>query len=123
MLKVSLFLTLSMTFILSTAGVALGGAVPGNFAEVIPGKIYRGAQPNLENLISLAFDYKIKTVLDLRVGNVENEENQVTALKMNFVRAAMPAWLPQMLGEKPDEATVMKALSVINDPSLQPVFV
>src|SRR5258707_11747340 len=38
----------------------------GNVHEVIPGKLYRGAQPSAESLETLIHKHKIRTVLNVR---------------------------------------------------------
>src|SRR6516225_2065069 len=38
----------------------------GNVHEVIPGRLYRGAQPSAQSLETLIHQYKIRTVLNVR---------------------------------------------------------
>lgn len=44
----------------------LGIQLVGNFSEVIPGQLYRSAQPSAEDIAHYAKEYGIKTIVNLR---------------------------------------------------------
>lgn len=61
-------------------GGYLGGIqLFGNFAEVVPGELYRAAQPSPSDLKRYARDYGIKTVLNLRGGRPGEESYEAGA--------------------------------------------
>jgi protein tyrosine/serine phosphatase len=64
------FLKWPVRLVLAAALLVLGhagiGQLTGNFHEVIPGELYRSAQPSGSDIATYAHDYGIKTILNLR---------------------------------------------------------
>lgn len=97
-----------------------------NFHEVVPGKLYRGAQPSYEEIKALKAQ-GVKTILDLRKDDslfedhtitIEDEEKFAQSLGMNFVSVPLDGF------DAPKDSDINTIeYNVLNNPSLQPVFV
>ena len=117
-------LFLATLTILLTFGHTAFAALPPNFSEVDPGKVYRGGQPRSPDFVTLAIDYKIKTIIDLRTGDVNEEKQQAEALGMTVVSAPISAGVWDMITSgAPDARTVQLVESTLSDPAKQPVFI
>lgn len=111
---------LAIWALLPLAVLAASPTAPGvhNFTEVDE-HIYRGGQPTVEGLKSLA-KLGVKTVIDLRASEQLDEKKQVEALGMKYLHFSMPA-----LSAPPDER-VAEVLKVLEDPTAStnwPVFI
>lgn len=72
------------------AGAFLGyRQLSGNFHTVVPGVVYRSAQPSAEQLTEYIRDHGIRSIIDLRgapkPGSARYEAEYVTAQKLNVV--------------------------------------
>src|SRR5689334_13705495 len=86
-----------------------------NFGKV-DDDYYRGAQPEGRDYEDLAA-IGVKTVIDLTRDGKRNEKMLVEKAGMTFFR------IPLTTSERPADAAVKQFLSIVNDPSKQPVYV
>jgi protein tyrosine/serine phosphatase len=88
-----------------------------NFHQV-NAQLYRGAQPRPGGLTQLA-RLGVKTIINLRADDdrADIEEQAARTLGLNYYNVPLPGL------HRPDDAKVERALDLINDPRLQPVFV
>ena len=87
-----------------------------NFGRV-DANYYRGAQPSARQYEDLAA-LGIRTVIDLTSDDSQaNENSMVEAAGMKYVR------IPMTTHAAPTAAQVQQFLSIVNDPSRQPVYV
>lgn len=89
------------------------------FYEVVPNKIYRGAQPTDRGIRELA-EMQVSTVLDLRnedAKQIANEGEVVRANHMNFISIPMHSFFA------PSEYDMGRIQRILNDKNLQPVFI
>jgi protein tyrosine/serine phosphatase len=87
-----------------------------NFARVAA-TYYRGAAPEPADYASLAA-LDIKTLVDLRSDDIDSaEQTLAAAVGMKYVN------IPMTTHETPSSAKLDQFLSVVNDPSNQPVYV
>ena len=90
----------------------------GNFYEVIPGQLYRGAQPQKGGLKRLA-SMGIRTIVNLR-GEDQNtlaEQQEAKELGLNYYA------LPMGGLSRPSDKQVEQVLAIINNPENGAVFV
>lgn len=88
-----------------------------NFGEVIPGKVYRGAQPTAEGFEELR-KLGVKTVINLRL--LHDEAAAVTSVGLEALRVPLQA---DIRGSTPPTADeVARFLRIVLDPSKQPVY-
>lgn len=92
--------------------------VPGveNFGEVVPGKVFRGAQPTTEGYESLK-KRGVKTVISLR--DWHDETKAVVASGLEEVRIPLEADLRSV---PPTTEQIEKFLGTVLDPAKQPVY-
>jgi protein tyrosine/serine phosphatase len=91
------------------------------FTEVIPGKVYAGAQPDSERDYAFLKSRGIKTLINLRKYLFWEEggvHKRATDHGFLYRHAAMPT-----LWNTPEESEVEEALSALDDLELQPVYV
>ena len=89
------------------------------FFEVVANKIYRGAQPTDVGISELAH-MGVRTILDLRdedPNQIAAEGQYVKVKGMNFISVPLSGFF------EPSEENMNKIQSVLNDKSLQPVFI
>ncbi|HEX8178772.1 MAG TPA: sulfur transferase domain-containing protein [Pyrinomonadaceae bacterium] len=88
-----------------------------NFHQV-NAQLYRGAQPKAGGLAQLA-RLGIKTIINLRADDdrEDAEEREARALGLGYYNVPLPGL------SRPKDAAVERALALINDARLQPVFV
>jgi tyrosine-protein phosphatase SIW14 len=88
-----------------------------NFHQV-NAQLYRGAQPKPEGLAQLA-RLGIKTIINLRADDARagGEEQAARALGLGYYK------VPMLGIGRPKDAAAERALALINDPQLQPVFI
>lgn len=79
-------------------------------------RFYRGAQPDKDDFQSLA-DLGINTVINLRDGARDFEEETVESLGMKYIH------IPMDDNKYPSEESIKKFLDVINDPATGKFFV
>lgn len=77
---------------------------------------YRGAQPEGDDYAALA-SLGVKTVVDLQRQGEADERTMVESNGMKFFR------IPMTTTSRPERAAVDQFLTIVNDPSNQPVFV
>jgi protein tyrosine/serine phosphatase len=77
---------------------------------------FRGAQPEGKDYEALA-SMGVKTVIDLERDGEANEQKLVESAGMKFVR------FPMTTTDRPDPKVVGEFLSIVNNPTNQPVFV
>lgn len=87
-----------------------------NFREV-DGGVLRGAMPSDKNLRILA-DSGVKTIIDLRKPGKLVEHEKVVAKELGLEYVHIPLGF-----RSPDQATMARILSLVNDKQKQPVFV
>lgn len=107
---------LSLSLLISLMGCAtpqLSGAIP-NFHEVDPG-IYRGAQPAGDQFNGLK-EMGIRTILKLNTENLDEERAAASTAGIKLVEVPLSGVFA------PSDQDVEKALSVVEDPSFQPVY-
>jgi len=102
------------------AGTAVLGGAPtiriDNFGRVTE-KYYRGAQPEGQDYADLAA-LGVKTVIDLTSDDSDpNEQRMTEQAGMKYVR------IPMTTHEPPTAAQLTEFLSLVNDPSSEPVYV
>ena len=105
------------------AEVTRAGAIAGapairidNFGRVTE-KYYRGAQPEGQDYADLAA-LGVKTVIDLTSDDSDpNEQRMTEQAGMTYVR------IPMTTHEPPTAAQLAEFLSLVNDPSSEPVYV
>jgi tyrosine-protein phosphatase SIW14 len=113
--------TVLLTFLLSlpclaqTSPRGMASIRVENFGRVND-QYYRGAQPTSRDYADLAA-LGIKTVIDLRKGNVADEEARVRQAGMTFAHLPMSASAP------PPEDLVVRFLQLVTNSANQPVFV
>jgi protein tyrosine/serine phosphatase len=102
-------------------GVELEGV--SNFGEVVPGQLYRGAQPTAEGFQQLRAQKQIKTVISLRDDSVLlnysiDEERQVVEQNgMEFVS------VPLSVVASPSTDNMETIQTALTDPSKYPVYI
>ncbi len=111
-----------MTFALNLALLLLAasdrnppGQVIHNFAPVDE-HILRGAEPNHRGLQALAA-MGVKTIVDMRPGNIALEKREAEALGLQYINIPMPGL------SAPDPAALKQALATLDDQAAWPVFV
>jgi tyrosine-protein phosphatase SIW14 len=77
---------------------------------------YRGAQPNERGFADLA-KLGVKTVIDLTANGRTDEQTMVEHAGMNFYR------IPLTTSDRPSDAAIGRFLKLVNDPTMQPVYV
>jgi protein tyrosine phosphatase (PTP) superfamily phosphohydrolase (DUF442 family) len=87
-----------------------------NFQQ-IDGGVLRGSQPGDKNLKILA-DCGVKTIIDLRQPGKLVDHESVEAKKLGLEYVHIPLGF-----RSPDQATMTRILSLVNDKQKQPVFV
>jgi protein tyrosine/serine phosphatase len=123
-LRLSRFITVPASAILALVFFAAAQAAQrDNVANIrisnfgcINEKFYRGAQPARRDYADLAA-LGVKTIIDLQQDGERDEQQLVEAAGMKFYRIGLRdnAW--------PTEAQASQFLSLVGDPSNQPVFV
>ncbi len=98
-----------------TAAAALSRIHIDNFGK-IDEAYYRGAQPDGRDYDDLSA-LGVKTVIDLTRDGRRDERIQVERAGMTFVR------IPLTTSDRPSAAAVTQFLSIVNDPTRQPVYV
>jgi|KBSSwiStaDraftv2_1062776.scaffolds.fasta_scaffold568771_2 protein tyrosine/serine phosphatase len=96
-----------------------------NFRVVKDGVLYRSAQLPVEGLERIINDYRIKTVVSLRVGDKVNdkaEEAYCLASGIQFVRIPPRSWTYADDGAAPVEAGLAKFREVMKDEKNLPVL-
>lgn len=88
------------------------------FSEVVPGHIYRGAQPTDQGFKDLA-KYNIKTVINLReeADVIAHEKPLVESLGMNFISVPLSGFF------RPSDKNISSIEQALNNPDLQPIFI
>ena len=88
---------LALLLMVPPAAVAVTEAVlryPARFAEVVPGKVYRGGQPNARHVENLARDKGVKTIIsltdDLDKPPYSDEKRAAKALGVRLLHFSMP---------------------------------
>lgn len=95
---------------------------PKRFAEVVPGKVYRSAEPSPAALESMVKDRGIRTIIDLGVapdGEIRDRRLQLSAQALGITRFKF-----ELIGDStgnPNE--YVAALRIASDPARQPVLV
>ncbi|MBY0113310.1 MAG: tyrosine-protein phosphatase [Phycisphaerales bacterium] len=95
---------------------------PKRFAEVVPGKVYRSAEPSPAALESMVKERGIRTIIDLGVapeGDVRDRRLQLSAQALGVTRFKF-----DLIGDStgnPNE--YVAALRIASDPARQPVLV
>jgi len=104
----------------TTAVVTRLRQIPNRFAEVIPGRLYRGGYPSADNLRHLHQSNRIRTILSLTTPVDKPEERDLLAtadaLGVHALRIPMPG---NGCGDFDD---LDKAADVLNDADNWPVF-
>jgi hypothetical protein len=88
-----------------------------NFGEVVPGKVFRGAQPTAEGYASLK-KMGVKTVVSLR--ELHSEKDAVLAAGLEPISIPLQADVRGSVPPKPEE--VVRFLGIVLDPAKQPVY-
>ncbi len=98
---------------------AVKRALPGleNFGEVIPGKVFRGAQPTPEGYEQLR-KLGVKTIVNLRLRH--DEAAAVTSVGLEAVSVPLQADVRGSTPPTRDE--IARFLAVVLDPAKQPVY-
>ena len=111
------FVIFIMLFGMSSPGVAspFSDLAVDDF-DKINENYYRGGQPEPDDYARLAA-LGIKTVINLRQSEIDEEQPLVERAGMKFYSIPMSASYP------PTEATIHQFLEIVNDPANQPVFV
>src|SRR5437867_5378204 len=113
-----------LLILLSTIGQVLAkSSTTANLARIkisnfgrIDDTYYRGAQQSANDYADLAA-LGIKTVIDLTVDGLSDEQGFVERTGMKFYR------IPLTTSDRPSDAAVTRFLKLVNDPANQPVFV
>jgi len=116
-------LTLVAAAIVSTGSAAISMPLS-HFSEDLPAYhavssgVFRGGQPSLAGLSKLK-EQGIKTIVSFRTSRqvIQIESKETERLGMQFVSIPLSG-----IG-KPSDETVERFLSVVQDPSMQPVFI
>src|SRR5438093_4462824 len=111
----TLFSTISQALAQNSTAANLTRIKIGNFGR-IDDTYYRGAQPSANDYADLAA-LGIKTVIDLTVDGLSDEQGFVERTGMKFYR------IPLTTSDRPSDAAVTRFLKLVNDPANQPVFV
>jgi protein tyrosine/serine phosphatase len=101
-----------LTVGLSAGGWALYLQIVGNIHAVTPGVVYRSAQLNGERLADTLKQYQIKSVINLRGDNVD--ENWYTdELKVTAMQGAQHYDLGMYAKEQPDAKTIKRMFEIL----------
>jgi protein tyrosine/serine phosphatase len=96
-------LLLAVVLTVALGGAGIGGyyvwkyPVTSNFAEVVPGKVYRSGQPRPDQLKNWVNEYHIRTIINLRGDNqadCKKEALQAAEMKVAYVPIALSAKRP-----------------------------
>lgn len=94
---------------------------PKRFAEVVPGKVYRSAEPSPAALAAMVREHGIRTIVDLGVapeGDIRDRRLQLSAQALGVMRFKF-----NLIGDStgnPNE--YVAALRIASDPARQPVL-
>lgn len=114
--------TIVLVFLLSACATATAPPVKGlpkNFGVVAEGKLYRGSQPDAEEIENL-FRRGVKTILKLNVADLEMERSAAGELGMRLIEIPLNA---RTVGTSKACADVERAYQAITDPLNWPVYV
>lgn len=95
---------------------------PKRFSEVVPGKVYRSAEPSPAALAAMVRDHGIRTIIDLGVapeGEIRDRRLQLTSQALGITRFKF-----DLVGDStgnPNE--YVAALRLASDPARQPVLI
>jgi protein tyrosine/serine phosphatase len=99
----------------AASAIALSAITIDNFGKV-DDAYYRGGQPDRDEYGELS-KLGVKTVIDLQADGHEKEKSLVEHAGMAYYR------IPLTTRERPSDAAVKTFLSIVDDPSKQPVYV
>ena len=83
-----------------------------NFHEVVPGKLYRSAALDKEDLEKSITQYGIKTVIDLRKGGDEEEEQGFSERKVTQSLGADYEWIPLIGSNTKQKESITKLVDL-----------
>lgn len=118
-MRLPLALTAALALLLGASAFASTRPSPPNFGVVVPDGIYRGGQPSSADLKFLQ-ELGVRTIVKLNNHNLDKEREEAERLGMSVVSIPLE---PSTIGEANSCASVARAVAVISDRSLWPVFV
>ncbi len=120
MIRKTLLVILLVSPSMATAIVTKLNAQPRRFAEVVPGKIYRGGRPTADQITSLHREKNIRAIVSL----LEEKSTPEEKARMKAARECRIQVLRfPMRGDGTSEFDVLdRAADAINDENYQPLF-